>query len=258
MRILKSAMLKQHLDSLFDEWDRDKTHRKNIHASDLLRSDNIEYDRDQRFCRRECVLKNFYEQNEVKNDKWAAKRFLNGWVLHEKWQDLFVKYSKALAVEEEIEHTDYGFKIVFTPDAIIEFLGEKYIVEIKGYKSDFVDKLREYDKPPESAHHQCNLYMALTGIHKGIIIIENKNTSTFKCWIVYYNEDMAKKYLDRIVQIGEDIELHLEHDILPERICDSKTCERAKTCNARDACFSKSRGLKLLPREEWDMKNENT
>lgn len=245
---------KINLDNMFMAWHDAKGYRKNIHASDILRSDEIEYGKDQRFCLRECVLLNFYEQELKPHDIWTVRRFLNGWMLHEKWQELMEAHGKVVAVEQEVENTDYGFKIVFTPDAIVEFFKKQWIVEIKGYKSDSYNKLDENGVPPESAHDQCNLYMHLTGIHQGFIIVENKDNSAFKVWAIKYNEEIVKPYLDRLSKLQKLVEEHKINSSLPERLCETYGCERAERCNVRDACFYEAvRKKHKLPAEEWTL-----
>lgn len=241
-----------NINQMFNAWHDAKGYRKNIHASDILKGDEIKYNRDNRFCFRECVLLNFYEQELKSHDIWTTRRFLNGWMLHEKWQDLMEKHGSVVAIEEEIANTEYGFKIVFTPDAIINFMGQKWIVEIKGYKSDTYNALDVNGPPPDDAHDQCNLYMNLTGIHRGFIIVENKDNSNFKVWAIDHSEMLAQPYLDKLNKLKVFVEKHKISGSLPKGICDKYKCERAERCNVRDACFHKSvREKTKLPAEEW-------
>src|SRR5262249_45094539 len=103
--------------------------------------------------------------------------FLHGWRIHERWQDLF-QHSGLVVMsgdqaELDLTHYDEDRGIYFSPDAIIEFGGIRYVVEIKGINHDnFVllsDDLQESMRVNNSirtAVPQANLYMHLLELQK--------------------------------------------------------------------------------------------
>ncbi len=88
-----------------------------------------------------------------------------------------------------------------TLDCIIERDGEANLVEIKSMKSSVFERLpKSHDylsagQSPVKTQHlgyilQWNLYAAASGIHKGCLFIENKDTSEQICFWLTYDDDL--------------------------------------------------------------------
>lgn len=247
MSIIRDG-IKLYFDRMFKLWNDEQQSGRHggVHASDLIRpSKNEDGDRfDSRFCYRECLLKSFYKPNTEEestegygNGEYSNRIFLNGWKLHIKWQELFEKYCKVIAIEKA-EYNEKHIPVWFTPDAIINFMGRDIIVEIKGYKAEKVDKLDENGPPPESAEIQAHFYMYLTNIKDAVILVENKNTQVFKVWHLEFDISKVQHIIDRMEKIKLMQEKWKEnHKYLPPRICTGETCSRANMCSMSNSCF---------------------
>jgi hypothetical protein len=229
-----AELLRIEFRSMFVEWGKSSPTRTGLHASAVL----VEQEE---WCLRRHTLSELYPEaaQPVELSSWDWKQqavFLSGWRLHEKWQELFQKYARV--VEVETAHFDEDRNLYFTPDAIIEFGKEQYIVEIKGYKSEHFAKLDESGAPPEYAHVQANLYMHLLQIQRAIILVENKDTQEIKLWIVEYNPKFAMPPVKRIYEVKRAVALSRRNlEKLPERICQSRDDARARKCPLREKCF---------------------
>lgn len=238
----EAQLLSIHIQSLFNRWGIATPPRSGLHASALLVDDAD-------WCVRKHTLSTLYpdasQSVELQSWHWQEQaRFLSGWHLHEKYQKLFQQFASVVEVEKT--HYDETRNLYFTPDAVIEWAGEKYVVEIKGYKQEHFDKLDMAGKPPEYAHRQANLYMHLLEIPRAIILVENKNTQEIKVWVVGYDLALSKQQVDRIYDVKRAVVLtRRDLEKLPGRICQSRDDARARACPLRDTCF-----LRLKPLEE--------
>lgn len=233
-----AALFKEELGDLFNAWDAAKPLRTGApHASAILVSES-------EWCLRKQVLLAIYpelaERPEVM--PWTARQnavFLNGWLLHEKYQRLFSDHGKVIEVEHS--HYDETRMLHFTPDAIIEFGREIYVVEIKGYKAETWEKMDEAGEPPQAAHHQANLYTYLLGIERWLILVENKNTQEIKVWSGEQDAELAKVYIERMYAVKGRVTLARgqAQTKLPDRICPNCNDYRAQKCPVRRVCFSK-------------------
>jgi hypothetical protein len=226
-----AQLFKLELDSMFNSWEAGKPLRSGApHASAILAPDS-------EWCLRRHVLLALYpeqaERLEVK--PWSAHQnavFLQGWQIHEKWQKLFSEHGQVVEVEHS--HFDETRYLHFTPDAIVEFAGHKYVVEIKGYKSTTYEKLDETGNPPQAAHHQCNLYCQMLEVERGLILVENKDTQDYKVWAIERAAELARPYLERMY----DVKGAVATKRTPARVCSSCTEHRAEKCPVRKLCFS--------------------
>src|SRR5579859_6945396 len=131
-----AQLFKLDLQDMFNIWDTSRPTRTGMpHASAILAPEN-------EWCARRHVLSALYpeaaERPETKPwDSHTNAVFLNGWHLHEKYQQLFSKHGRV--IEVETLHYDEVRMLRFTPDAIIEYADRRYIVEIKGYKQENYD-----------------------------------------------------------------------------------------------------------------------
>lgn len=237
-----AALFKHSLDDMFNQWETAKPLRTGApHASAILQPES-------EWClRRQVLLALFPEEAEHPESKpWDAHGnavFLNGWHIHEKYQRLFQQFGRV--IEIETAHYDDERMVWFTPDAILEFGGQPYVVEIKGYRAEMKsdkpespstiwERLDETGTPPKAAWHQCNLYCHILGIQRGLILVENKNTQELKCWCIEHSAELARSYTDRMYAVkGKTIT-----KTIPARACKSRTEHRAEKCPMRELCFS--------------------
>jgi hypothetical protein len=240
-----AALFKEDVLQMFNQWNEDKPMRTGFpHASNILAPDHS-------FCMRQLVLAAHYPSEMVRpqTKSWDTEmnaRFKHGWIIHEKYQDLFLKYGKVVYFNNDFDkpeldysHFDETRLLWFSPDAILEVCGEKMVCEIKGYKAETFDKMEENGPAPTDAHKQVNLYMHLLGLKHGLILVENKNTQQIKVWCVEYNREMVQPYLDRVYQFRVALHKLETKQELPERVCMTQKDRNAEKCLACQCCFSK-------------------
>lgn len=231
---MQAQLFKAECEEMFDHWEASKPLRIGYpHASALLTND---------FCLRRLVLTQVApeQMGRTEHKPWDTlinARFLNGWVLHEKWQKLFQQFGNV--IEVETPHFDEIWKIHFTPDAIIEFGGIPYIVEIKGYKRETFEKLDDVGVPPPDAHRQANLYMHLLDIDQAFILVECKDSQEIKVWCVEHDHAMATDYTQRAFDVQDAVRSYEISGRLPSRQCYGKSDSKAQKCTACKVCFEK-------------------
>src|SRR6266568_9416848 len=198
----EAELLKLSFQQMYLQKGRDQEPHRELHAANLLESES-------EWCTRRYVLMNLFPEEVQKPElkSWDWKReaiFEDGWVRHKKLQALFKKYGNvainhllngqfdALApASPELDLTHYlpDENLYFSPDAIIQFGSEKYLVEIKGIKQEvflkLTDDLMQAITVPEAdvvrkARIQANNYLFFTDLQKAILLIENKNNQDFK------------------------------------------------------------------------------
>jgi len=257
---LEAELLTIHFQSLLVKWGATQPLRNGLHASSVLVSD-------QEWCVREHVLHEIYPDQAVQQQlqTWDWKRsaiFENGWRLHQRWQDMFKRFGNVVWNEDSAEleldliHYDETRNIYFSPDVILEFAGQRYVVEIKGIKQEAYQEIMitgdletamDLNETVNKAFYQANLYMHLLGLKRAILLIENKNNQDFKVWVIEYDKELSVKYIQRIYTVKGNVvnvrTFGLEK--LYPRICHSRGDQRAKSCPMRDVCFSKEMEAKI-------------
>lgn len=222
----------------------DTTERKGLHASAVIVSDD-------KFCYRQQVLSLFYKQLQGEQTKVGLKRiFAEGDAIHEKWQRLFIRGGLCEPLDCDYSRFDDDFDLSYTPDIICKLpvnmsltepcdKWEEYIVEIKSVNT-YTYKKQKYHA---SGRKQCQLYMYLTGIHKGIVLCDDKNTQDFKVYRYDYNPAEIAPYIRRLEKIQEYKEqLILNKKLVPRMPqCSCYGSKKAQECPMRDVCFRKSR-----------------
>lgn len=249
---LEAELITIHFQSMLVNWGAAQPLRNGLHASSVLVSD-------QEWCVREHVLHEIYPNQAIQQQlqTWDWKRsaiFENGWRLHQRWQDVFKRFGCVVFNENEgqleldLTHYDETRNIYFSPDALLNFAGQRYVVEIKGIKQEAYQELTddlmhavEVNETVAKARIQANLYMHLLGLKKAILLIENKNDQSFKVWVIEYGREASVKYIQRIYDVKGAVINTQTFGLarLPKRICQSRGDARAKSCPMRNLCFSK-------------------
>lgn len=206
--------------------------RIGLHASALIVGEKD-------FCLRQQVLSLIYKQLQGEQISVGLKRiFEEGNAVHEKWQRLFIrgKYSKA----KDLDFTQFNdkYKISFTPDIICkipEFYDGKMVGEIKSVNTYQFQKMIKHP----SASKQLQWYMYLTGIHKGFVLCDDKNTQDFKCEVYDFDKDLVIDYVERAEQIKYYYNRVKREGKLIKRPKDANNpdCKRCKECSLKNACW---------------------
>lgn len=216
--------------------------RRGLHASSLIVSDN-------KFCVRQQVLALLYKQLQGEQTSVGLMRiFEEGNAIHEKWQRLFIRagYGKAKNMDFTRYHKEY--EISYTPDAIVtvpefnEAVGWEgpMVCEIKSVNTFQFKKMTSHP----SGKKQMQFYMFLTGIHKGFVLCEDKNTQEFKVFIEDYDPKIVAPFVERCDEIQYYKQRVFEEHKMVKRMkgCNSYTCKLASGCAMKDACYNKGMG----------------
>ena len=127
----------------------------------------------------------------------------------------------------------------YTPDIICsipEIFDGEMIGEIKSVNTFQFKKMERHP----SAWKQCQWYMYLTGLKRGFVLSEDKNTQDFKVELYDFDESLVSPWIDRAEQIVFDYKRLIEKHKMVARPKDAKSssCKRCKECAMRDACWN--------------------
>ena len=250
-------LIQSSLQELYLKWAATQPLRSGLHASSLLVPPG-------EWCTRRFVLAEIAPSEAVQPElhywDWRMQSvFENGWDLHRRWQKLFLKFANVVwspvihaqdqiadaKPELDLTHHDVTRNIYFSPDAIIDYAGVRYVVEIKGLDTnkfqqltDNLDTACKVSDVVAKARIQCNLYCHLLEIEYGFLLIEDKNSQQFKVWIIQCDAELAKPYIQRAYDVKGRVALFRRSRQLPERVCKSSDDRLAQKCPMRNCCFS--------------------
>lgn len=211
--------------------------RVGLHASALIAGEKD-------FCLRQQVLSLIYRQLQGEQIEVGLKRiFEQGNAIHEKWQRLFIRAGYSTADDLDVTQFNEEYKISFTPDIICkipEFYDGKMIGEIKSVNTFQFQRMTKHP----SAYKQCQWYMFLTGIKKGFVLSEDKNTQDFKVEVYDFDSGLIAPFQDRAEQIKYYYNRVLnEHKMVSRPAdCKSSDCKRCSKCAMREACWNIGKG----------------
>lgn len=229
----------QMLDNLFLEWDKSKPERTGWHLSNIIKP--LEKGKN-KICYREQVLTKFYKPAPEKQmPVRTIRKFLEGWYIHLKYQTLFRDYGNYI----EIEKTRYSkiFDLYHTPDIIFLFQetgNEEWIGEIKSMNSESYEKAvgaGTANRAHPDGYKQTQMYMYLTGIRHGVLILENKDNQEHIEYCFDFDPEFCKPYIHRLNILSQVSDTYKKNGLLPKKICDEATDERACKCPMRNVCF---------------------
>ena len=211
--------------------------RIGLHASALIAGEKD-------FCIRQQVLSLIYRQLQGEQIEVPLKRiFEQGNAIHEKWQRLFIRAGYSTANDLDVTQFNDEYRISYTPDIICfipEFYNDRMIGEIKSVNTFQFQRMLKHP----SAYKQCQWYMFLTGIKKGFVLSEDKNTQDFKIEVYDFDPLLVAPFQDRAEQIKYYYERVLkEHKMVSRpKDCKSSDCKRCSKCAMREACWNIGKG----------------
>jgi hypothetical protein len=239
-------LIQLEFQELYLKWGANQPPRSGVHASSLLVSES-------EWCVRKHVLSEMYpdliQPEELRYWDWKRMAvFLDGWQRHIKWQMLFSRFFNVVywnnLPELDLTHYDDVRNVHYSPDAIVEYAGEKFIVEIKGLDTrkyqemtSDLDTACKVSDVVAKAKIQCNLYCHLLEIKRGIILVEDKNNQDFTTWVVEHESLMSRSHTDRAYAVKGHVTLARSGKPLPPRVCASPDDSRAKKCPLKNVCF---------------------
>lgn len=213
---------------------QETSERKGLHASAVIVSDD-------KFCIRQQVLSLFYKMKQGEQNSVSLMRiFEEGNAIHEKWQRLFIRGGLCKPLDCDFSLFAKQFDLSYTPDIKCARIGDKdYVIEIKSVNTYAFKKGGHH----ASGRKQVQLYMYLTGIHRGIVLQEDKNTQEFRVNVYEFNYDEVKKYIARLEKIQYYKKRLLRKDKLVKRHnkCTGYDCKMAQECAMSDVCYKKSK-----------------
>lgn len=215
--------------------------RIGLHASSLIKGDKD-------FCLRQQVLSLMYRQLQGEQlPVGLMKIFEEGNAIHEKWQRLFIRGGYSKAKDLDVTQFNKKYRISFTPDIICripEFYDGKMIGELKSVNTH---QFRKMTRHP-SAWKQLQWYMYLSGIHKGFVLSEDKNTQETKIEIYDYDVNVVSQFIDRAEEIKFRYKKAMKEHKMVKRPEDatSPDCKRCKQCALINACWKINGGGVLI------------
>lgn len=215
--------------------------RVGLHASALIKGDKD-------FCLRQQVLSLIYRQLQGEQlPVGLMKIFEEGNAIHEKWQRLFIRGGYSKASDLDVTQFNKQYRISFTPDIICripEFYDGKMIGELKSVNTHQFRKMARHP----SAWKQLQWYMYLSGIHKGFVLSEDKNTQETKIEIYDYDVNVVSQFIDRAEEIKFRYKKAMREHKMVKRPEDatSPDCKRCKQCALVNACWKINGGGILI------------
>ena len=207
--------------------------RIGLHASAMTASDK-------KFCVRQQVLSLLYKQLQGEQLQVGLKRiFEEGNAIHEKWQRLFIRAGYGKAKDMDRSRFNDEYELSFTPDGIVyipEFYDGKMVVEIKSMNTFSFKHATSHP----SGRKQMQFYLWLTGIKKGFVLAEDKNTQEIKIFLEDYDPETVAPFIDRLEQVKFYKQRALEEHKMVGRheLCKKSNCKMAEDCPMRDACWN--------------------
>lgn len=211
----------------------DTQERIGLHASALIKGDKD-------FCLRQQVLSLLYRQLQGEQISVGLKRvFEEGNAIHEKWQRMFIRAGYSTPWTLDVTKFNKKYRISYTPDIICEipeFYNGKMVGELKSVNTFQFQKMTRHP----SAWKQLQWYMYLTGIHKGFVLSEDKNTQDFKVEVYDFDNTIVAPFIDRAEQIKFYYNRVLKEKKMVKRPKDAKDseCKRCKECALKNACWN--------------------
>lgn len=211
----------------------DTQERVGLHASALIVSEN-------KWCLRQQVLSLLYKQLQGDQVNVDLRRiFEEGNAVHEKWQRLFIRAGYADVGGLDVTQYNEELMVSYTPDIICE-IKEFYDGEMVGeLKSVNTYQFQKMSKHP-SASKQLQLYMRLSGIKKGFVLSEDKNTQCIKVEVYDYDPAISEPAIGRCKAVKKAYKRAMvEHKMVPRpEDATSPLCKRCGECPMRDACWN--------------------
>ncbi len=207
--------------------------RVGLHASSFIVGEK-------EFCLRAQVLSLMYKQLQGEQIPVGLKKiFEEGNAIHEKWQRLLIRAGYASANTLDVTQFNKQFRISFTPDIICkipEFYDGKMVGEIKSVNTFQFQRMVKHP----SASKQLQWYMHLTGIHKGFVLCEDKNTQDTKLEVYDYDSMAVATFIERAEAIKYHYKRVHSEGKMVKRPSDAKfsDCKRCSKCVMRDACWN--------------------
>lgn len=186
------------------------------------------------YCARKLVYQNvFIVRGEI--SPVFARIMECGNSMHTRYEKWFEEMGILVVPELPIKDTE--LRISGRTDAIIRYpvgggKSKLVIVELKSAKDSKFKRMAETGEPLPENIQQLQLYMHMTGIHNGVILVENKDTQALWEYWAEYDEELAGRLIEkiRVVNACND------QGTLPEKEY-AKTSFECRYCDYREECW---------------------
>lgn len=218
----------------------ESTERVGLHASAIIVGDK-------KFCLRQQVLSLIYKQLQGDQVSVGLRRiFEEGNSVHEKWQRMFLRAGYSDVNDLDVTQFNKKYRVSFTPDIICripEFYDGDMIGELKSVNTYQFSKMSKH----HSAGKQLQWYMYLTGIHKGFVLSEDKNTQDIKIEVYDFDQSIVDPFIDRCIQIKSAYKRVFSDKKMVSRPMDAKSedCKRCCECPMKLACWHPSQAERI-------------
>lgn len=228
---------KEELKMLKHMWENEEEERLGLHASSITSKKDICYkeqlinilykhykDNDPDNMPK-TIYNKFKEQaRENRNNPVHLQRiFEQGTTMGYKWQMLFIRAGVGKKEDMDVSRFVDEYDLSYTPDAIIELDGKKYVVELKSQNQNRFDN----DKSHPDGIKQLKLYMYFEGIDRGFVLVDNKNNSKFKVLLINginESDDDIADYLQKLEKLQKMKKYALKKKKMPK--CNCKKCSK--------------------------------
>lgn len=181
-------------------------------------------------CRREIVYQMLgYPKQDIPTR--VLRIFDNGDSMHERYQNWFAEMGILISPELPLKNEELC--ISGRTDALIRINDELVLVELKSANDRSFGWMVKKNEPKEDYVMQLQLYLHLTGIDKGIILIENKNDQTILEFPIAYDKEMSNELINKIKYCVD----HAKSNEIPERDY-TKSTFQCKYCDYAEMCWS--------------------
>ena len=126
---------------------------------------------------------------------------------------------KQVGNETKLHSNKYNMN--FMCDGLIEYKGEKYILEIK---TESTHKFNMHNEPWPGHIQQATCYSMTLGIDKVIFLYENRDCCTKKAFLVTVTQSMIQRIEDIINRVNKAVDTN----VIPPRCEDCKKCNYCK------------------------------
>lgn len=143
-------------------------------------------------------------------------------------------HTRFFLVEETVE--DPERRINGHMDGVLRLPGnEDAVIDFKSCSKSRFQRLKK--RPDEAAVVQLQMYMAMSGIKRGVLLYVNKQESFFDGALAEHWFDFDEGMVRHVWKEIEAVREGLRGGSLPERVCAGRDEKRAVECPCRELCF---------------------
>lgn len=172
-------------------------------------------------------------------NEWLSKVLIGGWrcprcgvITHSEGRPEHGCGEPLLYVEPEILDPSIG--VIGHADGVVRLGGKKYVIELKTINSFLFSAL--HNGPQRRHVLQAAMYTHLLGTDGAVILYFNKDDASLREFFLAPQPAVVGQILSRLQETRTAIK---ERRVPDSRICENKSCARAKSCPVRQICFSK-------------------